>query len=616
MTDRDMTDRIGPTGARPKRFRGYRRDGHPANRTDSVDWGPIWFSKLAKFHKVAEPVTWTFGRDEVVAFLKHEKTTGTPTWKRLKTVEALMEYLRVAKKPGLAALADIRDALQERVAQETSSSTGEDEVEESPGLIDPNEPEVVRELRRALRVQHKAVRTEGAYVGHVRLFMQNRRLDTIDSFKKITARDVEDHLTELAVRGNVAESTQDQAYFALLFLFRYVLKRDMECIDAVRSTKPKRVPTVMSRDEVSNVFSHLEGVTQTMAMLLYGAGLRLSECLRLRVKDIDFDQMQIIVRRGKGKKDRITPFPKQLRAALKRVLQRRLVLHERDLEEGKASVWLPHALSVKYPNAHQDFKWQYVFASERISRDPRTAKLHRHHMHKGTFPAHLARAVARAGIRKLITSHTFRHSFATHLLLDGADIRTVQELLGHNDVKTTMIYLHVLNRQDVRVVSPLDRLLGPGPESEGSGQAESSERQSVSLDKLETIRPDCEEVPQPATPPRNEVSTKAVDESPQRSGGHRHASEDEPAEEMMLGAGVSCTAEQAFNDAYRIGISDEGNVRQLVVAAPRWGALGKTSECAEQGGSRIAEEMSLGRFARIMKLMRNIRWIQWIPRVF
>jgi hypothetical protein len=217
----------------------------------------------------------------------------------------------------------------------------------------------------------------------------------------------------------------------------------------------------MSREEVVRVLEHLAGTYLTIAMILYGAGLRLSECLRLRIKDLDFDQRQILVRRSKGKKGRVTPMPEQLVEPLRRLVERRRQLHEQDLSDGTASVWLPFALSRKYPNAYREFCWQYLFASARLSRDPRTGRMHRHHLHKDTFPKHLAEAVKRAGIDKQITSHTFRHSFATHLLMDGVDIRTVQELLGHADIKTTMIYLHVLNRHDVTVTSPLDRLLAP-----------------------------------------------------------------------------------------------------------------------------------------------------------
>ena len=269
---------------------------------------------------------------------------------------------------------------------------------------------------------------------------------------------MESHLTDLAVDGNVAPSTQNQAFCALLFLFEHVLKRDFGQINASRSTKSPRIPTVMSKSEVIRVLSFLTGIYLLMGQLLYGCGMRISECLRLRVKDIDFDQMLIEIHNSKGDNSRFVPLPRQLVEPLRRLVAARQALHERDLANGEASVWLPHALDRKYPSAHKEFKWQFLFASAKFSRDPKTGKRHRHHLHTDTFPVHLKRAVQQANLNKHVTSHTFRHSFATHLLQDGTDIRTIQELLGHSDIATTMIYTHVLARPDVRVVSPLDRL--------------------------------------------------------------------------------------------------------------------------------------------------------------
>ena len=237
-----------------------------------------------------------------------------------------------------------------------------------------------------------------------------------------------------------------------------MLKRSFGVIDATRSTKGARIPTVMSKPEVTRVLSFLNGIYLLIGQLLYGSGMRISECLRLRVKDIDFDQMLIEIHNAKGDKSRFVPLPQQLVEPLRRLVDRRFDLHERDLANGEASVWLPHALDRKSPNAHKELKWQSLFASAKFSRDPKTGKRHRHHLHAGTFPVHLKKAVQQSRLSKYATSHTFRHSFATHLLQDGTDIRTIQELLGHSDVSTTMIYTHVLARPDVRVVSPLDRL--------------------------------------------------------------------------------------------------------------------------------------------------------------
>jgi integron integrase len=240
-----------------------------------------------------------------------------------------------------------------------------------------------------------------------------------------------------------------------------VLKRDFGSINAIRSSKAARIPTVMSKPEVIRVMSGLSGVYLLIAQLLYGCGMRISECLRLRVKDIDFDQMLIQIHNSKGDKSRFAPLPRQLVGPLRKLVESRKVIHEQDLANGVASVWLPHALDRKYPKAHAELKWQFLFASARLSRDPKTGKIHRHHLHSDTFPVHLKSAVAQADLNKHVTSHTFRHSFATHLLQDGTDIRTIQELLGHSDISTTMIYTHVLARPDVRVVSPLDRLEHP-----------------------------------------------------------------------------------------------------------------------------------------------------------
>ena len=227
----------------------------------------------------------------------------------------------------------------------------------------------------------------------------------------------------------------------------------------LKSKKPKRLPVVLSREETLQLLSLLSGRDLLIAQLLYGCGLRLKDALRLRVKDLDFDQHQIIIRHGKGGKDRIVPLPESTVERLKTALTSRRILHERDLEDGVASVWLPFALSKKYPNAHRELKWQFVVPASRIGKDPRTGNSHRHHIHKSVFPKKLREAVLKSGITKNVTSHCFRHSFATHLLEDGVDIRTIQELLGHQDVRTTMIYTHVMNRRGVTVSSPLDKLM-------------------------------------------------------------------------------------------------------------------------------------------------------------
>jgi len=270
------------------------------------------------------------------------------------------------------------------------------------------------------------------------------------------APEIESFLTHLAVDRNVAASTQNQALSAFLFLYRYVLEMEIGLLDAVRAKKPKRLPTVLTHQEAMATIAALPQRYQLVAKLLYGSGLRLLECLRLRVKDVEFTQYQITVRDGKGGKDRVTVLPYSLVDPLCAYLERVAMIHQQDLENGCGAVYLPHALERKYPNANREWCWQYVFPADRVSIDPRSGRKGRHHLGE-TGPQRAVRQAARlAGIAKHVTPHIFRHSFATRLLENGYDIRTVQELLGHKDVKTTMIYTHVLNRGGLAVHSPLD----------------------------------------------------------------------------------------------------------------------------------------------------------------
>lgn len=309
-------------------------------------------------------------------------------------------------------------------------------------------------VRDAIRVKHYSIRTEQAYVNWIRRFIlfHDKRHP-----KDMGAAEIEEYLTYLAVERNVAASTQNQALSALLFLYQNVLKKDLDRpVDAVRAKKPKRLPTVLTREEAQQVLAAMSGTHQLIAKLLYGAGLRLIECLRLRVKDVDFGQQQIIVRDGKGAKDRITVLPESLVEPMRKHLHRVAMIHQQDLDNGYGAVYLPEALARKYPNANKELIWQYAFPSREISTDPRTGVERRHHLHVSTIQRAVRRAAKLAGVSKHVTPHVFRHSFATHLLESGYDIRTVQELLGHKDVKTTMIYTHVLNRGGLAVRSPLD----------------------------------------------------------------------------------------------------------------------------------------------------------------
>jgi len=271
--------------------------------------------------------------------------------------------------------------------------------------------------------------------------------------------EIEAFLTDLAVRQKVSASTQNQAFNSLVFLYREVLGvQTNEAVNAVRAKKPKRLPVVMTPEEVSRVMDQLEGTHELLARLLYGSGLRLMEGLRIRVKDIDFQMNQIIVRDGKGAKDRVTVLPESIKPALQKQLQRVKLIYKADLEKRLGGVSMPQALARKYPNAPREWPWQYVFPASKLSVDPRTGQNLRHHLHESSLQKAVKAAAGISGIDKPVSCHTFRHSFATHLLENGCDIRTVQELLGHKDVSTTMIYTHVLNRGPLGIKSPLDRL--------------------------------------------------------------------------------------------------------------------------------------------------------------
>jgi integron integrase len=309
------------------------------------------------------------------------------------------------------------------------------------------------QVRDAVRLKHYSIRTEEAYVNWIKRYIvfHNKRHPA-----EMGAPEIEAFLTHLAVKETVAASTQNQAFSALLFLYREVLHQDLGPIDALRAKRPRRLPTVLTKEETLRLIGCLSGTHQLMAKLLYGGGLRLMDCLRLRVKDLDFERRAIIVRDGKGGQDRVTVLPDSLIPALQEHLQRVKALHERDLARGYGSVYLPDALARKYPNADREWGWQYVFPSSQLSRDPRSGVMRRHHTHESSLQKAIKEAAHLAGIAKPVGPHTLRHCFATHLLEAGYDIRTVQELLGHKDVKTTMIYTHVLKRGGLAVRSPLD----------------------------------------------------------------------------------------------------------------------------------------------------------------
>ena len=316
-------------------------------------------------------------------------------------------------------------------------------------------PRLLDRVRGELRVRHKSPKTEKAYTAWIRRYIlfHDKRHPADMAEPEITA-----FLTHLAVKRKVSASTQNQALSALLFLYRDVLGIELGTLAAVRARRTRKLPVVLTRGEVSRVLALMEGTPQLVATLLYGAGLRVSECLRLRVKDVDFSFHQITVRDGKGGKDRVTMLPSRVEAPLRRHLDTVQRLHQEDLDNGAGLAPLPHALHRKYPNAPGEWPWQYVFPSATLTYSRDTGVLQRQHMSPRTIQKAVKTAVQQAAIPKRATCHTLRHSFATHLLASGYDIRTVQELLGHRKVSTTMIYTHVLNRGGRGVQSPADAL--------------------------------------------------------------------------------------------------------------------------------------------------------------
>ena len=315
-------------------------------------------------------------------------------------------------------------------------------------------PKLLDQVRSAIRIRHYSIRTEEAYIQWIKryIFFHKKQHPHTMGEAEITA-----FLSHLAVDKHVSAATQNQALSALLFLYKEVLGVELDWLDdVVRAKRPQRLPVVLTVSEVRKILSLIPGINGLIARLMYGTGMRLMEAIRLRVKDVNFAYRQIIIRDGKGGKDRITVLPDALIGDLKDQIATTRRLHQSDLSDGYGRVYLPFALSRKYPNASREFAWQYMFPSMKRSKDPRSGEIRRHHLDEKNIQRAIKNAVRRAGIEKPVSSHTLRHSFATHLLETGYDIRTIQELLGHKDVKTTMIYTHVVNRGGKGVKSPID----------------------------------------------------------------------------------------------------------------------------------------------------------------
>ena len=427
-------------------------------------WMPKWLEKYAaKAEKQANGCL-IVSQESVLNFLVRLKQGATPAWQRLQAMRTLEWYQTLVLESSTVDFREFRKGLRllerrERMAKANvnGDSTEQDVVpgEGSEGLIDESEPVPVQNFRKRMRLLHYKRSTEETYLMWLERYI--RFWDTED-LGSLGEQHIGEFLTDLAVTADVVANTQEQALQGLLCYYEHVEGREMHFIERVRAKASTYLPVVLSRDEVSSVHALLRGTHSLMFRLMYGSGLRHKECRELRVKDLCFDMGHIVVRDGKGGKDRVTVLPRSLHDALRHQIEQVAALHRADLKDGFGEVYLPFALKRKYPNADKQLGWQYLFPARNVSKDPRSGVWRRHHVHETTFANAMRKAVLRTKIVKPATPHTLRHSFATHMLEDGADIRTVQELLGHKDVKTTMIYTHVMNRPGLAVTSPLDRL--------------------------------------------------------------------------------------------------------------------------------------------------------------
>jgi len=426
---------------------------------DEQKWFPLWIFKFASSRNFTRSEQLTLDLDSVIDFSRGLRDGDVPAWQRLQAVRAIDCYRKSILQSDEPRLGKVLAKLQQISMAERNSGHPLDSKHQKMVVENLNEdlPEYLIEVQKELRLRHYALPTERAYLGWIKRFSIFKKSESLQQFGE---PDIKEFLTDLAVDGKVAASTQNQALSAMLFLYEQVYGRRLEFLNSVKASRPKTLPVVLSRAEIDRLLPRFTGRDRLIFQLLYGAGLRHKEVIRLRNKDLDFDLAQIVIRDGKGSKDRVTVLPQTAVTALKEQIHKNRLLHERDLNEGHGAVSLPHALDRKYPDRKREFGWQYFFPSRQLSMDPRSGEVRRHHIGSQVFSKRFRAAVLAVGITKHATPHTLRHSFATHLLEAGQDIRTVQELLGHKDVQTTQIYLHVMNRPGLAVTSPLDRADG------------------------------------------------------------------------------------------------------------------------------------------------------------
>lgn len=428
-------------------------------RENEKKWFPLWMKRYLSFVSQSistsqtEPIP--VSKELVLRFLQSIRDSGTPASKRLQALNAVDCYKKYQLKSESPKLDSFRAKLSEIADRDSNSNGNPIDERKAIGELDDSENPVIQELRKKLRTSGKAWTTEKAYVSWATRLSKFSGKDSID---EIDVSDIKSFLTDLAVKGNVSLRTQNQAKSAVIFLFQNTLGRQLEFLDIATADKPAKLPVVLTQNEIEILLREFHGDKKLMFLLMYGAGLRHVECRRLRIKDLDIEKRTLHVRDGKGGKDRVSVIPDMATEMLQVQLDSARIFHDRDCKQGFGGVYLPTAIDRKYLNAAKQFAWYWLFPAQSLSVDPRSKKRLRHHVSEYYFANQFRRAVKKTGILKLAVPHSLRHSFATHLLENGTDIRTVQDLLGHKEVKTTMIYLHVMNRPGVSVKSPADNL--------------------------------------------------------------------------------------------------------------------------------------------------------------